>query len=313
MEEILECPIDPGGTGRHQPLALGEGHNHSQGKGSHLQATCLQWTWVSPGSHFAVTFAGLAVPGQDPWLSKPWRQQNMGFAPDTPRASLQVLPPNCPFSWLFSLPTFSSLHRPPHLCLLPLVRVQPPRASSNHPQPEDTHGSVLGALRRWGTTRTRIHSRSVVSEGGDRDARLPCWIWGQARRAKRARVPQGVLCARRWQLSLEGGSAVPEAISQGAGVRACPGAKRSRFHAAPWPETPATWHAAPSLQPAAVPPSPPCTAGTPLAAAERPGEQISGSTRVHTRQQSSHSAECCMTDGNMQRDTGSVRQTNSPT
>ena len=42
MEEMLECPIDPGGTGRHQPLAPGEGHNHSQGKGSHLQATCLQ-------------------------------------------------------------------------------------------------------------------------------------------------------------------------------------------------------------------------------------------------------------------------------
>lgn len=37
------------------------------------------------------------------------------------------------------------------------------------------------------------------------------------------------------------------------------------------------------------------------------------SGRCHTRQQSSHSAECHTTDGNMQRDTGSVRQTNSPT
>ena len=67
MEEVLGCPIDPGGAGRHQPLALGEGHNHSQDKASTLLAlaTCLQWTRVSPGSHFAVMFAGLAVPGQD--------------------------------------------------------------------------------------------------------------------------------------------------------------------------------------------------------------------------------------------------------
>ncbi|KAM9595254.1 uncharacterized protein ACIBXB_022289 [Morphnus guianensis] len=86
----------------------------------------------------------------------------------------------------------------------------------------------------------------------------------------------------------------------------------------------------------AVPPSPPCL--TPWAAwrgacSEQPwaetrrspraggfgkpvapgGRAAKRSGRRHTRQQSSHSAECHTTDGNMQRDTGSVRQTNSPT
>lgn len=43
------------------------------------------------------------------------------------------------------------------------------------------------------------------------------------------------------------------------------------------------------------------------------GRAAPRSGRCHTRQQSSHSAECQTTDGDMQRDTGSVRQTNSPT
>lgn len=124
MEEVLRCTTDPGGAGRHQPLSLGEGLNHSQDKGPPLLAlaTCLQWTRVSPAPHFAVMFAGLACPGPGP-LGFLNLGDNMGFAPGTLRASLQVFFHNCSFfSWLFSLPTFSSLHLPPHLCLLPLVK-----------------------------------------------------------------------------------------------------------------------------------------------------------------------------------------------